>query len=464
MKDTKQIQLPQAIELEEAVLGALLIEPDAITRIVDTLRPEHFYNALNRQIYEVLRDMYDNGDTIDLLTASMRCKAMKLPSEVNITIALADLSCKVASAAHIESHAQVIVERYIKRNTYLEASRLATQCLDDSEDVANILDALNRITDDNNGAINGGDAKHIGDLAAEALREAEKRQQQVAQGKCVGITTGLQRLDDITGGWKPAQLIVLAARPAMGKTATMLHFALSAAQSGKAVCMYSLEMSDISLADRLLLSVANVDANTYRKGLMSNDDWMRLYEAQAMLAKLPIWVDDNPSVTMRYIRSKSKMLRQQGKCDMICADYLQLVDMSGGKGKNREQEVAQASRAAKVIAKELGVPFILLSQLSRKVEDRADKTPQLSDLRESGAIEQDADVVAFIHRPAYYGEDYIDTSAGQMPSEGVGVLTIAKQRDGATASVIFSHNYPMTCIGDYGSITYRNAGDTEEPF
>ena len=460
------LQLPQASDLEAAVLGAMLLESDSVARIADTLRPEHFYDALNRQIYEVICQMYDNGDQIDLYTALMRCKALRLPTEVNIASYLAELTSKVASAAHIEHHAQSIVQQYIRRNTYIEATRLATQCLDNSEDVADILSNLNRIADEGNGAITGGNAKHIGEVAAEALREAEKRQQQTKQGICIGIPTGITRLDTLTGGWKPTQLIVLAARPAMGKTAVMLHFALSAAQAGKAVCIYSLEMSDVSLANRLLLSVANVDAQRYRAGNLTNDDWHRLEEASATLNTLPIYIDDNPSVTMRYIRSKSKMMQKRGQCDIIFADYLQLVDMAGGKGKSREQEVAQASRAAKVIAKELNVPFVLLSQLSRKVEDRADKTPQLSDLRESGAIEQDADVVAFIHRPAYYDEEVMDSPKGQIPTEGVGVLTIAKQRDGGTEAVIFSHNYSMTRIGDYDSICYNatQGANSSEPF
>lgn len=437
-------------------MGAILLESDSIARIADTLRPEHFYNAIHREIYEALCTMYDNGDQIDLYTALMRCKALRLPTEVNIASYLAELTSKVASAAHIEHHAQSIVQQYIRRNTYIEATRLATQCLDNSEDVADILNNLNRIADEGNGAITGGEAKHIGEVAAEALREAESRQQQAMQGICVGVPTGIAQLDTITGSWKPSQLIVLAARPAMGKTAVMLHLALSAAQAGKAVCIYSLEMSDVSLANRLLLSVANIDAQRYRTGNLTTDDWRRLDEALATLNKLPIYIDDNPSVTMRYIRSKSKMMQKRGQCDIIFADYLQLVDMAGGKGKSREQEVAQASRAAKVIAKELNVPFVLLSQLSRKVEERADKTPQLSDLRESGAIEQDADIVAFIHRPAYYDEEFMDSPKGQIPTEGVGVLTIAKQRDGSTGAVIFSHNYSMTRIGDYDTIGYES--------
>ena len=269
-------------------------------------------------------------------------------------------------------------------------------------------------------------------------------------GQSLGITTGIHSLDNVTGGWKPSQLIVLAARPAMGKTAVMLHFALSASRQGKAVCIFSLEMSDVSLTDRLLLAVSGVDAERYRTGLLTPDDWRRISEAEATMQGLPLYIDDKPTVTMHYIRAQSMLLQKRGRCDIIFIDYLQLADTSTGKNRNREQEIANASRSAKMIAKELSVPVVLLSQLSRKVEDRADKTPQLSDLRESGAIEQDADIVAFIHRPAYYGDKTIITPKGnEINASGVGVLTLAKQRDGATAGVLFSHNYSMTKIEDY---------------
>lgn len=464
MNSIENLQLPQAPEMEAAVLGAVLVEGDSISRIADILRPEHFYDATNAQIYETLCAMYDNGDKIDLYTALSRCKGVQMPEGVSVAVYLANLSTAVASAAHIESHAQIIVELSIKRSTYLAAKRLASQCLDNTTDIADILNSLNAIADDSNGAITGGGAKHIGNITAEALKEAEQRQQQAQSGKCVGISTGLTRLDEITGGWKHSQLIVLAARPAMGKTAVMLHLALSAAANGTPVCIYTLEMSDISLANRLLLSVANVDATRYRDGKLSNEDWEKLDNAQAYLEKLPIYVDDNPQVSMRYIRSKSKMLQKRGQCGIIFADYLQLVDMAGGKGKSREQEVAQASRSAKVIAKELNVPFILLSQLSRKVEERKDNKPMLSDLRESGAIEQDADIVAFIHRPAYYGAEFMESPVGQISTKGVGTIDIAKQRDGSTGEVFFSHNYSMTRIGDYDTVSYEITQYDDTPF
>ena len=457
------LHLPQASELEAAVLGALLLEGGSITQIAETLKPEHFYDDIHRAIYEVLCDMYDKGEQIDLYTVVTRCKGLKLAINTNIAAYLAELSMKVASSAHIIQHAQVIIEQYIRRKTYIEAQRLAVQCLDSSEDVGNILSNLNRIADESNGVVTGGRAKHIAELTHAALNEAERRQQRAESGECVGISTGLTRLDELTGGWQPSQLIVLAARPSMGKTATMLHLALAAATKGVPACVFSLEMSDISLANRLLLAVANVDANRYSKGKLTPEDWHSLEVAHATLSKLPIYIDDSPTVSMREIRSKAKMLQKRGQCGIIFADYLQLADMPSAKGRSREQEVAQASKQAKNIAKELGVPFVLLSQLSRKVEDRVDKTPQLADLRESGAIEQDADIVAFLHRPQYYHIDTMQTPSGTISTKGIGILTVAKQRDGGTGDVIFSHNYSMTRIGDYDNVTY-DKDDENTPF
>ena len=451
------LNLPSSLEAEKNVIGAIISEQNYITQVADYLRPEHFSDGTHREIYMRLLDMYDNGRDIDLTTALNACRGIMLPEGLRMAVLLSEYTTSAPTTASIESHARIIVEQHIRRTICVDAQQLAKRCAENSEDVADILKDLDTLTDKCNGVIVGGGAKHISELITQAIAEAEKRQKTAINGQSVGITTGITQLDRATGGWKPAQLIVLAARPAMGKTAIMLHFALSASQQGKAVCIFALEMSGVSLADRLLCSVANVDAENYKNGTLTSEEWGRINEAQAEINNLPIYIDDNPTVTMRYIATRSKMLRKRGKCDIIFADYLQLVDTSTGKNRNREQEIAQASRKAKIIAKELGVPFILLSQLSRKVEDRADKTPQLSDLRESGAIEQDADIVVFIHRPAYYGEQTMETSKwGEISTEGVGVLSLAKQREGATGKTYFSHNDAMTKIYDYE----HNASDT----
>lgn len=435
--------------VEANVIGAIINDQNNITLIASTLHPRHFENDQNRAIYGCLLDMYNNGDHIDLTTATIACKRLKALREENVALMLAGYT-STAPLTGVVRYAQIIVETYLRRTIRNKSLQLAKNCDNEGVDVSEILNALNALSDKCNGVITNGGAEHIGGLIARAIQDAEERQKAQRNGEGVGITTGLIALNKATGGWKPSQLIILAGRPAMGKTAVMLHFALSASRQGRAVCIYSLEMSKKSLADRLLLSVADVDAERYRSGNLTPDDWKRINEAEAEIAKLPIYIDDKADASMSYIRAQSLLLQKRGQCDMIFVDYLQLVDTSTGKNCNREQEIANASRSAKMIAKELGVPFVLLSQLSRRVEERADKTPQLSDLRESGAIEQDADVVVFIYRPAYYGEQSITMRAGnEISAEGVGVLSIAKQRDGATGRVYFAHNNSLTRLQDY---------------
>lgn len=449
----REINLPCVPEMEKQVIGIIIIEPDSIARIENVLRPEHFYDSTNMAIYSRLLDMYDKGEDISLLTAVTACKGLKLDTN-NVAGLLAGYTASVSNTTYIDSFARIIVECYIRRTISIGAQQLTNKANDDSTNVANLINDLNKLNDESNSVIvGGGEAKHISELVSQAIVEAENRQKAHIKGQSIGATTGIKALDRMTnGGWKGSQLIVLAARPAMGKTAVMLHFAISTAQQGKAVCIYALEMSGVSLADRLLCSVADIDAERYKSGQLTSEDWGRINVAQTTIDALPIYIDDNPMASMRHIRTRSKMLQKRGKCDLIFADYLQLVDTSTSKNRNREQEIANASRNAKMIAKELNVPFVLLSQLSRKVEERADKTPQLSDLRESGAIEQDADIVVFIHRPAYYGEETMTAGAmGEISTNGMGILTIAKQRDGKTGNVLFSHNESMTRITDYNS-------------
>lgn len=437
--------------IEADVLGAIISDQSNITLVASDLRPEHFSDTRHSDIYGRLLDMYNRGEYISLLTAVNACKGLKSLNGENVAVLLAGYMSN-APMSGISTLGRIIVENYIRRKVCVGAQQLITRC-GNNEDVGETLNALSTLSDECNGVVVGGGAKHISGLISEAITEAEERQKRAQIGQNLGITTGINALDGVTGGWKPSQLIVLAGRPAMGKTAVMLHFALSASIQGKAVCIFSLEMSDVGLTDRLLLAVSGVDAERYRTGRLTPEDWRRIAEAEATMQGLPLYIDDKPTVTMHYIRAQSMLLQKRGKCDIIFIDYLQLADTSTGKNRNREQEIANASRSAKMIAKELGVPVVLLSQLSRKVEERADKTPLLSDLRESGAIEQDADIVAFVHRPAYYGEQTITTPIhGTINAEGVGVLYLAKQRDGTTGRFVFSHNYSLTKIGDYPSV------------
>ena len=396
--------------------------------------------------------MFDQNTPVDLYNVGKRCDGSSLFGGRTGTLYASECTCKVGSGVNLLFQAQIIQQRYIARLLMYAGSKISTLAGDDTKDVADVLDESNKLIDKINALSCGSSAgQSLRDSLTESLKLAEQRQAAYLGGLPTGIPTGISDLNRLTGGWRGSQLIILAARPAMGKTALMLHFAKSAALNGTPVCIFSLEMSHVSLSDRLLLSECEVEVNRFRNGDLSGDDWRQLNEASAQLEKLPIHVDDNAVVSMRYIKTRCHILKKQGKCGLIMIDYLQLADTSTKeRNRNREQEIAQASRQAKIIAKELDVPVVLLSQLSRECEKRADKQPQLSDLRESGAIEQDADVVGFIFRPAYYGLDKIETlKYGNISTSGLGIINIAKQRDGATGLVAFSHNPSMTKIGDF---------------
>ena len=447
-----QNTIPQAVELEQSVIGTLIMEPDRLTEVVGVLSPESFCDGRNSFIYQTLIEMFDQNTPVDLYNVGKRCDGSSLFGGRTGTLYVSECTCKVGSGVNLLFQAQIIQQRYIARLLMYAGSKISTLAGDDTKDVADVLDESNKLIDKINALSCGSSAgQSLRDSLTESLKLAEQRQAGYLGGLPTGIPTGISDLNRLTGGWRGSQLIILAARPAMGKTALMLHFAKSAALNGTPVCIFSLEMSHVSLSDRLLLSECEVEVNRFRNGDLSGDDWRQLNEASAQLEKLPIHVDDNAVVSMRYIKTRCHILKKQGKCGLIMIDYLQLADTSTKeRNRNREQEIAQASRQAKIIAKELDVPVVLLSQLSRECEKRADKQPQLSDLRESGAIEQDADVVGFIFRPAYYGLDRIETlKYGNISTSGLGIINIAKQRDGATGLVAFSHNPSMTKIGDF---------------
>lgn len=442
---------PYDTELERVVLGALLVEPHQIPSVVKILAPEMFYAPKHEAIYRSIVELYDAGEPIDLYAVGKQLQHHGLMPDKITPAELAEVATTAASASHTEAHARTLVEKSIGRRMLEVGREITARASDTRTDIDEVIGYATGELEKIGSLFSGGRiGDHIRAFAAQSLREAEHRAARAARGEVTGITTGLKDLDRATGGWQGSQLIVLAARPAMGKTALMLHFAKAAANAGVPVCIYSLEMSGVRLSDRLLLSVADVDTESFRSGRLTSEDWQKMEQAGAEISRLPIYVDDNPTASMRHIKTNSRVRASRGECGMILIDYLQLADTADktNRTRNREQEVAQASRQAKIMAKELDVPVILLSQLSRSVEGRSDKCPMLSDLRESGAIEQDADIVAFLYRPAYYGILTIE-ELKNADSEGVGILSIAKQRDGATGRIAFRHNPPMTCLSDW---------------
>ena len=456
---TNEGRIPQAIQLERVVIGSILMEPG----IMDDLQalipgPEVFRNPAHERLYRLMLGLYDAGEYIDLYTVGQRIQRDKDLSRALTPADLAGYTQLIGSGSSVVHHAIILIEKYIARELAEAGMLISSAACDDSNDVADVLsEAARKIDKIQEIAAGKTNSRHLKGILTEAMRETEARQIRANQGVSTGVPTGLRELDKLLGGWQPATLNIVAARPSMGKTALMIHFAKSASAAGIPGCIYSLEMSDVSLANRLLMSDCNVDIGRFKSGNLSSVDWDELNDSDARLSRLPIYIDDNPVVSMRYIRSRSRVMHKKGLCEWIMIDYLQLAETDQAKGGTREREIAEASRQAKIIAKELNIPVILLSQLSRAAESRNDKKPMLADLRESGAIEQDADTVTFVYRPAYYKIQTIESrSQGRIEdSRNYGQLLIAKQRDGAIGTVSFLHNDSMTKIEDYTAIRHE---------
>lgn len=392
---------PHAPELEEAVIGACLIEQEALPLIADKLRPEMFYDDHHQLIFAALMAMYHAGKKIDILTVKEELARRGNLDAIGGPYAIVQLSSKVASSAHIEYHAQIIHQKYLAREMVVGFNKLLTCAMDETIDIDDTLIDAHNLLDRLEGE--SGHNAHIRDmetLMADTMEEAERRIAKSVNG-VTGIPTGLTELDKKTGGLQDNDLIVIAARPSVGKTAFALHLARHAALAGNAVAVYSLEMQGERLGDRWLMAACNINPYRWRNGIPNPQEVAEARTTASGLAQLPIYVDDSSSVSMDHIRSSARLLKSRKQCDMIIIDYLQLCDMSTKQvNRNREQEVAQATRKAKLLAKELHIPVVLLSQLNRESENRPGGRPELAHLRESGAIEQDADIVILLYRPA----------------------------------------------------------------
>lgn len=439
---------PHAPELEEAVIGACLIEQEALPLIADKLRPEMFYDDHHQLIFAALMAMYHAGKKIDILTVKEELARRGNLDAIGGPYTIVQLSSKVASSVHIEYHAQIIHQKYLAREMVVGFNKLLTSAMDETIDIDDTLIDAHNLLDRLEGE--SGHNAHIRDmetLMADTMEEAERRIAKSVNG-VTGIPTGLTELDKKTGGLQDNDLIVIAARPSVGKTAFALHLARHAALAGNAVAVYSLEMQGERLGDRWLMAACNINPYRWRNGIPNPQEVAEARTTASGLAQLPIYVDDSSSVSMDHIRSSARLLKSRKQCDMIIIDYLQLCDMSTKQvNRNREQEVAQATRKAKLLAKELHIPVVLLSQLNRESENRPGGRPELAHLRESGAIEQDADIVILLYRPAMLHIP-TDRESG-YPTEGLGVAIVAKQRNGETGNVYFGHNQSITKFYDY---------------
>lgn len=444
-----EILNPHDDDLESVILGACLTETTAMVLVGDKLSPEMFYETKFGEIYSALLSMYHSGKAIDLVTVRAELASRGKLEAVGGAYELVRLAGRVASSAHLEYHALILRQMYIRREMIAGLHTLLASAADESVDLSDALADLHRLAGHlESGTVSNNCLRDMERLMQDTLEQMDKRVENNRNG-ITGIPTGLRELDRLTAGWQQGDLNIIAARPSVGKTAFALHLALAAGRAGKHVLVNSLEMQGERLGDRWLCAqAANVDAGHLKTGLLDAGERQQALEAARLLSALPVYVDDNPKMSMDHIRSSALLQKSKGRCDLLIIDYLQLCEMkSGQKNRNREQEVAEASRKAKLIAKELDIPVILLCQLNRECEMRADKRPALSDLRESGAIEQDADVVMLLYCPALYG--LTSERRSKFPSEGLGMVILAKHRNGETGDVYFGHNPAMTKIGEY---------------
>jgi len=424
---------PQATDLEEAVLGAIMLDKDAFTVVLDILRPSSFYTDAHNLIYNAMMQLFERSQPIDLLTVMEELKKSGDLQAAGGAAYLAELTNKVASAANIEFHARIIAQKHIRRQMIQVSSRIFQDAFEDTTDVFELLD------DAEQGLFSIGEQNmsrsydKMSSLAAKMLQQLEELKDR--EEGLTGVPSGFSDLDRLTSGWQPSDLVIIAARPGMGKTSFVLSMARNAtADFGKGVAVFSLEMSALQLAQRIISIEAEIPGSKLRTGKLEEYEWQQLHSAIERISEAPLFIDDTPGINVFELRAKCRRLKMQHDIQLIIIDYLQL--MSGGidnQRGNREQEISSISRALKGMAKELNVPVIALSQLSRAVEIRGgSKRPQLSDLRESGAIEQDADFVSFIYRPEYY--QILEDEEGQS-LKGIAEIIVSKNRHGALKTI-----------------------------
>lgn len=427
---------PQAPDLEEAVLGAMMIDKKGVDEVIDILQPDAFYKESHKCIFEAIVTLFNDTQPIDLLTVSAQLKRSGKLEQAGGDFYLIQLTQKISSSAHIEFHSRIILQKFIQRSLIKISSEIIEESYDETTDVFDLLDkAESKLYE-----VTQGNIKRSSETSQSLVLQAIKRIEDISnKGGTSGIPTGFTNLDKLTSGWQPSDLIIIAARPGMGKTAFVLSMARNMAiDFGHPVALFSLEMSSVQLITRLISSETGLSSEKLRTGQLEKHEWEQLTHKVKNLQSAPMYIDDTPSLSIFDLRAKARRLASQYGIKIIVVDYLQLMTAGGNGSKgggNREQEISTISRNLKALAKELNIPVIALSQLSRAVETRgASKRPLLSDLRESGAIEQDADIVSFIYRPEYYKIDEWDDDE-QSPTQGQAEFIVAKHRNGGLENI-----------------------------
>ncbi|HML35507.1 replicative DNA helicase [Sporomusa sphaeroides] len=424
---------PQNVEAEQAVLGAMMIEREAISKVSEVIRPEDFYREAHRLIFNAMMELFNKNEAVDLVTVvEVLRRDEKLEGAGGIAYVSA-LANSVPTAANVMYHARIVEEKALLRQLINTATHVAGMGYEANEEVAVIMDKAEKLILEVSNRKAGQEFASIKNIIFDVFDKVSELYS--SKGGITGLPTGFKDLDKLTSGLQPSDLILIAARPSMGKTAFVLNIAQNiAVKEKKAVAFFSLEMSKEQLVQRMLCAEAPIDAQRLRIGELENNDWDKLVRAADRLAAAPIFIDDTAGITVMEMRSKARRLKIEHDLQLIIIDYLQL--MQGGTGssrsENRQQEISEISRSLKALARELKVPVIALSQLSRGVESRQVKKPMLSDLRESGSLEQDADIVAFIYREDYYEPE--------TERKNITDIIVAKHRNGPVDSVqLFFH-------------------------
>jgi replicative DNA helicase len=432
---------PQNLEAESSVLGGILLENEAVNQVLELLRPEDFYRESHRKVFRAIVELSDRSEPVDLITLSDCLKNRGELEAVGGTAYLASLADFVPTAANISHYARIVREKSILRSLITTATEIATRGYEEQGNVDEFLDSAEKVIFDISEKKIKASFVAVGDMIKDTLKTVEKLYER--KEMVTGVPTGYDDLDKLTAGLQPSELIIVAGRPGMGKTSFALNIAANAAFTGAGVAVFSLEMAKEQLVLRMLCSEARVNSSKVRSGYLGERDFPQLAKAAGRLHEAPIYIDDTPAISVLELRAKARRLvrDRSKKIGLIVVDYLQLM-RGMGTASNREQEISEISRSLKALAKELSVPVIALSQLNRRVEDRGDRRPMMSDLRESGAIEQDSDVIIFIYRDEVYNKS--DES-----KKGLAEIIVAKQRNGPIDTVTLTFLNEFTRFENY---------------
>lgn len=440
---------PQSIEAEVAVLASMLLDKEAIARAIELLEENAFYSEANKKIFQAIIKLYDENQAVDIVTLIEELKKRNLLDEMGGPARVTEIANSIPTAANLEHYAKIVREKYLLRNLIRTATQIVSESFEPSSEVDELLDraekAIFEITADKKRELSVLSMKEVVKESIEMIDQLYQRKEHIT-----GIPTGFHDLDVKTAGFQKSDFIVLAGRPSMGKSALAVSILQHIGVVAKMPCaFFSLEMSKEQLAQRMLCSLARVNAHKVRTGFFSQTDWQKLIEAADKLSKAPIYIDDAPSISALEMRAKARRLKAKHDIQLLVVDYMQLM-RGASRSENRQQEISEISRSIKALARELSIPIIAVSQLSRAVEQRQDHRPQLSDLRESGAIEQDADVVLLLLREDYY--------APTEENKGVAEVIIAKQRQGPTGTI------KAAFLSEYMTFSNLSRAEEEEGF